>query len=177
MANIHPDSPAPKPTLLLMSRYPGNPWWCQVHDTPRAILTQFEWEEASEAGHLTLEHVLARLEFMLEWEIGNGSALGLDEEGFFRALTADRWQVEGALSVVMRSHDHPPPHVHVYVRGDRHRKLRINIETGELMDDRVPDGWARKLKRASEFVMQNRSLLLEAWSARDPVPASQPAFT
>ena len=98
--------------------------------------------------------------------------MGVDEDGFLRALTADRWQVAGSLSVVMHSNDHPPPHVHVDVKGEWHRKLRINIETGELMDHGLPDGWSRKLRRATAFVASNRVVLLEAWNAKQSVAVS-----
>jgi hypothetical protein len=55
------------------------------------ILDEASWNEAVEAGHLTAEHVLARLENMAEYEFANGAELGLAPGGtsyraFLRSL-------------------------------------------------------------------------------------------
>jgi hypothetical protein len=68
-----------------MSKYPGNPWWHHENDVPIAILDEFAWNEAAAGGHLTAEHILQRLENILEFEFGRGAEMGLAADGFYNA--------------------------------------------------------------------------------------------
>jgi hypothetical protein len=146
-----------------MSKYPGNPWWHHENDVPIAILDEFAWNEAAAGGHLTAEHILQRLENILEFEFGRGAEMGLAADGFYNALVADGWRLEGGVTVRLHPNDHPPPHVHLEFRSDPRLDLRLSIETGELLDV-APAGWAKRIKAAAAQVLDLQSTLMERWS-------------
>lgn len=156
-----------------MSRYPGNPWWHQATDTPFEITSRFDWDTAAAAGHLTAEHVLLRLENILEYDLAEGKNFGLSDDGFLNALVADGWRLERGVTVRMYPNDHPPPHVHLRFRSHPRLDLRVSIETGELLDDDAPDGWAKRIRSASSQVLDQRSILIERWNVmQNSVPPS-----
>lgn len=147
-----------------MSKYPDNPLWCQNHDQPYAILSQRDWDDAATAGHLTPEHVLARLRNALEFEFGRGAEMGFRADGFYNALVADATQHEGGITVVLHPNDHPPPHVHVRFRSDPNLDLRMSIETGELLDNNAPVGWSKRIRKATRIILDQTDLLMERWT-------------
>ncbi|MFP4512466.1 MAG: DUF4160 domain-containing protein [Acidimicrobiales bacterium] len=147
-----------------MTKYPNNPLWCQRHDRPYAILTRRDWDDAVASGHLTTEHVLVRVENALDYEFGRGAELGLDEDGFYRALVADGSHHEGGISIVLHPNDHPPPHVHIRFRSDPSIDLRMSIETGELLDGTAPPGWAKRVRKATGIVRGQSELLMTRWA-------------
>jgi hypothetical protein len=146
-----------------MSQYPNNPLWCQNHDRPIAIVSIADWEQADADGHLTPEHVLQRIHDIAEFEFGNGEELGFDGDGFLVSLAADGMQLPGGVTLSVYPNDHPPPHVHVRIRALPHVKLRISLETGEPLDDGLPDGWSKKLKRIQRLVADNAPTLASWW--------------
>jgi hypothetical protein len=146
-----------------MSRHPGNPYWCDEHDNPVAIMNQDDWDAAQASGHLTVEHVLLRLQDMLEYQFGSGAEMGLDENGFIVALVADGWRLDGGVTVHIFPNDHPPPHVHVRFRSDPKRQLRLAIESGEVLGADIPRGWAKKVRKVSAFVVTSQDLLMNRW--------------
>jgi predicted ABC-class ATPase len=70
---------------------------------------------------------------ILEYALGNGADLGLDEEGFLVALVADGHRLQFGVTVRLCTRDHPPPHVHIEVKGEPNLKLRMDLRTGELL--------------------------------------------
>ncbi|HMJ77436.1 MAG TPA: DUF4160 domain-containing protein [Iamia sp.] len=145
-----------------MSRYEGNPLWNQRSGQPFTIISPAAWDEAIVSGHLTAEHVLERLGNAIDFELGQGSDAGFNSEGFLDALVADSTRHEGGISVVLHPNDHPPPHVHIKFRSDPSLRLRMAIETGELLDE-VPAGWTRRLRKAAEIVRDESDLLMKRW--------------
>ncbi|MFE6859690.1 DUF4160 domain-containing protein [Nocardia sp. NPDC057668] len=148
-----------------MSQHPNNPYWCQNHDRPKAILSRRDWEEAEAGGYITADHVLDRLYAIAVREFGDSGPAAYDEEGFMIALTAEGIRCQGGVTLQVYN-DHPPPHVHIVIKADPSKKLRINLETGEMMDE-IPNGWAKKLKAARGLVNQNHSGLLQLWESKN----------
>lgn len=146
-----------------MSRHPDNPKWCQNHDRPYEILSQSEWDEAEAAGHITPDHVLARVRNAVEYALGNGAETGLDKDGFYAALVADGMQLAGGIKVDIYPNDHPPPHVHVTFNADRRKDFKLSIETGELLGPEAPEGWAKRLRTASKIVLEFKPFLQPRW--------------
>jgi hypothetical protein len=67
------------------------------------------------------------------------------------------------LVVKLFFNDHPPPHVHVYAGRVGHPGLQIarfSIETGELIDGRLP---AAKIARVTSWWEQHREALHVDW--------------
>jgi hypothetical protein len=156
-----------------MSKYPDNPYWCQRHDHPIAPLTGTDWQEAMLKGHLTPEHVFSRLSDILEYALGEGIEIGLDEDGFLKALVADGYPLERGVTVRLCTRDHPPPHVHIEIKGDPRLRLRMDLESGQILDgDRQHPGLKKKLRVARRFVMDHQNLLLARWA---DVSAAAPA--
>lgn len=59
--------------------------------------------------------------------------------------------------------DHPPPHVHVYAGRVGHpglQKARFSIETGELVDGKLP---AAKITAVKGWCERNREALRADW--------------
>src|SRR5271168_4271863 len=100
-----------------MSKYPDNPLWCDAHDQPIALTNSDDWEEAKRSGYLTVEHIVARLEDILEYALDGELETGYDEEGFLRALVADGYLRNRGVTVRLHSRDHPPPHAHIEIKG------------------------------------------------------------
>lgn len=152
-----------------MSRHPDNPLWDQAGDRPIAILDEHGWHQAKRAGHLTLDHVLHRLEDMLEFEFGNGEELGIGEDGFLTALVADSYQVpRSGIKVYIRTEDHPPPHVHVAFPGEE-AGLAIELATGEpRRGEAVPRGRTTHMKMIRNYLIEEKQMLLAEWERIHP---------
>lgn len=127
-----------------------------------------EWDEAANNGWLTVEHVLNRLSAMTAYELGNGAEQGYGPDGFLVALTADSYVVGSNVKVHLNTNDHPPPHVHIEVRGELDSKLRLAIETGEPLDDLPSAKLRKKLNLAAGFVVEHKGLLLARWAECNP---------
>lgn len=150
-------------SVLTMSRYPGNPWWHQERDIPFSIPTRVEWDEAAAAGHLTPEHVMQRLKNILDHAFDNQTVMGFDEDGFVVSLIAEGLLLADGLTLYVFPNDHPPPHVHIKLRAHPNAKIRISLETGELLDD-APRGLAsKKLKRFQAAVREHHDVLATWW--------------
>jgi hypothetical protein len=155
-----------------MSKYPDNPCWCPSHDQPIALLTSSDWQEAEHQEHLTPEHVFSRLSDILEYALGQGEEMGLDEDGFHRALVADGYRLEGGVTVRMCTRDHPPPHVHIEIKGEPRLRLRMHLESGQLLDSPQPPGLKKKLEIARAFIAEYRDKLHTRWAE---ISAAAPA--
>jgi len=68
------------------------------------------------------------------------------------------------FEVVINTHDHAPPHVHVYRGGEA---VVINLEDGGLRDIYMKP---RPLRQARELVMEHREFLLAEWERIRPIP-------
>lgn len=133
----------------MVSKYPDNPYWCQTHDNPKVINTRPEWDQAEVDGYITLEHVFMRLKNIADHIFGNETFMGFDDEGFVISLVAGGIRLEGGLTLRVWPNDHPPPHVHIEVKAHPEWKIRVNLETIELMDE-LPS--ALKAKQFSGFL-------------------------
>lgn len=127
-----------------------------------------EWDEAAANGWLTVEHIVSRLSAIVAYELGNGAEQGYGPDGFLQALIADSYTVASNVKVQLNTNDHPPPHVHVQVRGELNNKLRLSIESGELLDELPPAKLRKKLELASNFILENKDLLLARWAECNP---------
>lgn len=137
-------------------------------------MTRAEWDEASDAGHVTAEHVMQRLKNIADHIFGNETVAGFDDEGFVVSLIAEGLPLPGGVTLYVYPNDHPPPHVHITLRSHPHTKLRIRLDTGEFMDD-APRGLVRKkLKSFQASVRENHDVLAEWWETYhgDPVTLS-----
>lgn len=154
-----------------MSRYPDNPYWCQNHDNPIAINSREEWDEADAAGHTTTEHVFMRLKNIADHIFGNESSLAFDDEGFVISLVAGAVTLQGGLKLRVWPNDHPPPHVHIEVQAHPEWKIRINLETVELMDDLPPKLKRKQFHGFLDAVRECRPQLTTWWESYhgDPV--------
>lgn len=101
---------------------------------------------------------------MAEYEFGRGAELGLTAEGFYNAIVADGWVLDGNVKLRMWSNEHPPPHVHLEFKDNPKLKLRMGIETGELLGGNAPDGWSKRLKKIAAQVQVMAPLLMEHWA-------------
>lgn len=147
-----------------MSKHPGNPFWNQEEDVPMTLFTQADWDEAETGGFITAAHVLDRLERMLEHALGNENPnAAFDEEGFFISLVAEGFRHDG-IRLTVNTNDHDPPHCHVLVKGEPGKKLRINLTTGEFMDD-VPKKIQPQSKRILAMFAKNQDALSEIWTS------------
>jgi Domain of unknown function (DUF4160) len=147
-----------------MSRYPDNPWWCHEHDSPIMIPTRSEWDEAAGSGQVTPEHVMLRLKNIADHAFNNQTVAGFDEDGFVISLIAEGMALAGGVTLQVYANDHPPPHVHIKLRAHRDAKIRINLETGEFLDDGLPRGLTRKkMKGFQAAVRENRKVLAGWW--------------
>jgi hypothetical protein len=148
-----------------MSRHPGNPWWHQELDIPIMIMRRTEWDGATAAGHATPEHVMGRLKNIADRAFDNQTVMGFDEDGFVVSLIAEGLPLPGGVTLYVYANDHPPPHVHITVRAHPNAKIRINLETGEYLDD-APRGLASKrLKGFQTAVRENHPLLASWWES------------
>lgn len=152
-----------------MSKHPANPYWCQQHDQPIVILTRSDWDGAAQQGFLTTEHILDRLAGILGHALGDG----FDEEGFLTALVADGHRLTHGVTVRLCTRDHPPPHIHVEVRGQPRLHLRLDLHTGDLLaGQNAPPGLGTQLRVAREYLIGHQEQLLARW---DEVAAASPA--
>lgn len=115
------------------------------------------------AGQITPEHILLRVEGMLAHDFGEPGGAAYDESGFIAALVADGWRASEGITVRMHPDDHPPPHVHVRFPQRPNLRIRLALDTGEPLDGGVPDGWSRKLRRVSDFVVSSKEPLMARW--------------
>lgn len=111
-----------------MSRYPNNPFWHHAGDRPISIDSPEEWDRAAAEGHLTAEHVLNRLEAIVEFEVGNGAEMGYDENGFRVSLVSVGLSVEGGVKFYVYPNDHPPLHTHIVLKADTAFEMRLRLE-------------------------------------------------
>jgi hypothetical protein len=158
-------------SVVKVSKHPDNPWWHQERDAPVMIMTRVEWENAAAAGHLTPEHVMQRLKNIADYAFDIETVAGFDEDGFVISLIAEGLPLSGGVKLYVYSNDHPPPHVHIKLSSHPDDKIRINLETGEYMDD-APRGLARKrLKGIQTAVRENHDVLASWWEKHhgDPV--------
>lgn len=146
-----------------MSKHPGNPFWDHEQDVPITLFTQADWDEAEAGGFITADHVLDRFGRMLEHALGNGNPnAAFDEEGFFISLVAKGIKQDG-ITLTVNTDDHNPPHCHVLVKGEPGKKLRIDLSTGEFMDD-VPKKIQPQKKRIKAMFAKNQDALSEIWA-------------
>lgn len=145
-----------------MSKYPDNPYWDQKRDVPETPYAQGDWDDAEEGGFLTAEHVIERLERMITHALGlEPEAAAYDDEGFFLSLVgAGKRQDDITLNV--NTLDHNPPHCHVDVKGENHKKPRINLETGEFMDE-IPKKLQPKRKKIEKMFQRYSDPLMTLW--------------
>lgn len=152
-------------SVLPMSRYPGNPWWHHQLDIPITIMSRSEWDEAAAAGHVTPEHVMRRLKNIADHAFDNQTVMGFDEDGFVVSLIAEGLALAGGVTLRVYPNDHPPPHVHIEVRSRPNARIRINLATGEFLDD-APRGLPRKkLKGFQAAVRENHEVLATWWES------------
>lgn len=67
------------------------------------------------------------------------------------------------LVIKLFFNDHPPPHVHVYVGRVGHpglQKARFSIDTGELIDGKLPTG---KAAAVTSWCRRNHQALRADW--------------
>lgn len=149
-----------------MSKYPNNPFWDHELDIPVTLYGQGDWDEAEEGGFITAEHALERAERMLLHALAPGGPAAYDEEGFFRSLLSDSTREEFGIKLVVHSNDHDPPHCHVKFHGVLYDKLRIDLTTGEFLDD-PPDGIRGKdLKQMKEVFTKYEDQMTGFWDKR-----------
>lgn len=146
-----------------MSKYPDNPWWHQDHDAPILIMMRHEWDAAVAAGHVTPEHVMQRLKNIADHVFDNQTLMGFDDEGFVVSLVAEGLPLAGGVKLYVYSNDHPPPHVHIQLKSHPGAKLRINLETGEFMDDAPRGVDTKKLKGFQSAILENHEILAAWW--------------
>jgi len=146
-----------------MSRYPNNPYWHDASDLPISIDSQEDWDAASTAGHLTAEHILLRLEAIIEFEFGNGAEMGFDENGFLVSLVSVGMAVEGGVKFDVYPNDHPPPHVHIVLKADLSFEMRLRLDNAEPMNDKIPNGWAKRINHWQAVVVKHNLVLIEWW--------------
>lgn len=147
---------------FIVSRHPDNPYWCQTHDQARLIMTRAEWDEAKAAGHLTPDHVFLRLKNIADHIFGNETSMGFNDEGFVVSLVAGAVSLEGGLRLRVWPNDHPPPHVHIEVRAHPDWRIRVNLQTVELMDE-LPAGLRRRQFRGFCQAIRDCHPTLAAW--------------
>lgn len=134
-----------------------------VQDTrslPETLYTRSDWDRAVAEGTLTPDQVLDRLLRTAVHHFGDGGPASFDEDGFFLSLVADGLQVQGGVTLRVHTLDHPPPHVHVQRRGEE--DIRINLETGELLD-RPPAGVKSRQLRGFQAQVNKNFDTLGAW--------------
>lgn len=101
---------------------------------------------------------------MLEHALGNENPnAAFDEEGFFISLVAAGKKHDG-ITLQVNTNDHNPPHCHVLVKGEPGKKLRIDLTTGEFMDD-VPKKIKTQTKRIKALFVENQDALSELWDS------------
>lgn len=72
------------------------------------------------------------------------------------------------IVIAMFFNDHVPPHFHAYYGGD---EATINIETGEIIDGKLPK---RALRMVRAWAEAHRAELRANWErARQPAPLHQ----
>ena len=104
-------------------------------------------------------------------EFGVEGPAASDEDGFFVSLTAEGLQLEGGVTLRVHTNDHPPPHVHVQRPGEP--DIRINLESGDLLQP-VPAGTsAKKLRKFQEVVQESHALLSSWWEKNYGAPVSK----
>lgn len=99
----------------------------------RTLYTQGDRDDAVAEGTLRLQDVIDRLTRILVRVFDAEGPAAYGEDGFFLSLTAEGLRLEGGIALRADPRDHRPPHVHV-LRPGMKGKLRIDLETGELMD-------------------------------------------
>lgn len=127
------------------------------------IMTRAQWDEATAAGHVTPEHVMLRLRNIADHIFGVESGIGYDEDGFVIGLTSAGLALQGGVILRVFPNDHAPPHVHIEVSSHPHAKIRINLATGDLLDDPPRGLPTKKLKRIQALVHENRAALATSW--------------
>ncbi|WP_433592534.1 hypothetical protein [Nocardia sp. CA-145437] len=145
-----------------MSRHPDNPYWSQTDDKPIMIGSRRVWAEAEAAGYLTAEHVFARLHAIAMHEMDGEGPVAYDADGFVTALTAEGIRLQGGVTLTVHTRDHQPPHAHITFTTDPSIDLRINLQTGELMNA-IPKGRAKMVKHACALVVEHHDLLANWW--------------
>lgn len=149
-----------------MSKYPNNPYWDHELDVPFTLFAQGDWDEAEEGGFITVEHVLERAERMLLHALGTKGPAAYDEEGFFLSLVSDSTPEEFGIKLVVHSNDHDPPHCHVKFQGILYDKLRIDLTTGEFLDDPPPGIRGKDMKQMKAVFVKYEDKLVGFWEKR-----------
>lgn len=157
-----------------MSKYLGNPRWCQEHDQPIAIMTRADWDKAAALGQLTPEHVFQRLHNIAVHAMGEEGAAGFDDEGFMVSLTAAGVALECGVTLRVFPNDHPPPHVHIELKSHPGSKLRVRLDTGEYMDDPPKGLNTKKLKGFSAAIAESHPVLAAWWEEYHGEPVIVP---
>lgn len=150
-----------------MSKYPNNKYWDHKFDAPVTLFTQSEWDEAEEGGFITAEHVFERSQRMLLHAMGVEGPAAYDEEGFFLALVADSTSEELGIKLVVHSNDHDPPHCHVKFQGRLVDDFRIDLITGDFLNDPPVEIRSKDLKKMKTVFVKHREILIEFWDKRN----------
>lgn len=138
------------------------------HET---LYTRSDWDRAVAEGTLTSDHVLDRLRRIAVHEFGIEDPAAYDEDGFFLSLTAEGLHLEGGVTLRVNPRDHLPPHVHVQRPGEI--DVRINLESGELLDP-VPKGLSsKKLRGFRAAVLESHDLLSDWWEKYHGTPVAR----
>lgn len=125
------------------------------------IFTPKDWADAVAEGRLTGNDVIERLYRMAIHQFGEEGQAGYDEQGFFISLTAAGLRLEGGVTIVVHTRDHPPPHVHLERKGEP--DIKFDLATGDLLSDLPRGVKASALRRYQSLIFDNRQLLGGWW--------------
>ena len=132
------------------------------------IYTRADWDRAVSAGTLSSDDVVARMTRIAVHEFGEEGPAAYAEDGFFVSLTAEGLRVEGGVTLRVYANDHPPPHVHVQRPGAF--DIKINLQTGELMEP-LPVGVSmKKLRGFRDAVLESHEILGGWWEKNHGTP-------
>ena len=148
-----------------MARHEDNPYWHEELGIPMSIDAKEDWESARAEGHLTPEHLILRLEAILDVEFGDGADLGYDEDGFRVSLVAAGQSYEGGVKIEVYPNDHGEPHAHLTLKAYEGFKFRVCLETGKLdpIDQPVPPGSSNRLKKSLLKIQPDLVALRGTW--------------
>lgn len=153
----------PERATTRVVRHPHNPYWCQQHDNPHPIY-RADWDQALADGHVTIEHLQARIEGMLHHARQTEGPIGFDADWFIIALTAAGIRMNDSIRFDIRTHDHDPPHAHIVVKGEPKLALTINLQTATIVEE-LPGGMSKTGRHIERFVRDHQNQFLELWSS------------
>ncbi|GAA1115732.1 hypothetical protein GCM10009582_11290 [Arthrobacter flavus] len=77
------------------------------------------------------------------------------------------------MTLVVHSNDHPPPHVHVQIKGEPKLEFKVNLETAEVIGT-VRGIKSNKLAGMVAAVIENRDTLAGWWEKYQGTSVSIP---